>query len=357
MNIHAATRRYETWLGERLILVPADLESKHLQMENDAFRFLRATFYRWMELWRETSAELADAPIVLSVGDLHTENFGTWRDQEGRLVWGVNDFDEAFPLPWTHDLVRLATSAHLAIEESHLALSRGDACGSIMEGYAAALTRGGRPFVLAEEHGWLRKIALGKPRSPDRFWKKFGALPTYEGMVPPGATKALESVLPDANIPRRIAHRLAGMGSLGRQRFVALAEWRGGQLAREAKALAPSACVLDSAGPETMYNRELLESAIRAPDPFLHVVDGWVARRLAPDCARIELAELPVGSDQSRLLYAMGYETGNMHLATQDARKDVLRDLRARPARWLHVASKQMAKRVLIDWKAWKDGA
>jgi len=36
---------------------------------------------------------------VLAVGDLHVENFGTWRDAEGRLIWGVNDFDEAWRLP------------------------------------------------------------------------------------------------------------------------------------------------------------------------------------------------------------------------------------------------------------------
>jgi len=44
---------------------------------------------------------------VLAVGDLDLENFGTWCDSLGRLAWGINDFDEAFPLPYTHDLVRL----------------------------------------------------------------------------------------------------------------------------------------------------------------------------------------------------------------------------------------------------------
>jgi uncharacterized protein (DUF2252 family) len=58
--------------------------------------------------------EEAGAPEALAVGDLHVENFGTWRDIEGRLIWGINDFDEAWRLPYTHDLVRLATSALLA---------------------------------------------------------------------------------------------------------------------------------------------------------------------------------------------------------------------------------------------------
>jgi hypothetical protein len=51
--------------------------------------------------------ELADAPKVLAVGDIHLENFGTWRDADGRLVWGVNDYDEAADMPYTLDLLRL----------------------------------------------------------------------------------------------------------------------------------------------------------------------------------------------------------------------------------------------------------
>ena len=39
------------------------------------------------------------------VGDLHVENYGTWRDAEGRLVCGNNDFDETCPLPYTNDVV------------------------------------------------------------------------------------------------------------------------------------------------------------------------------------------------------------------------------------------------------------
>ena len=57
----------------------------------------------------------------LGVGDLHVENFGTWRDAESRLVWGINDFDEACCLPYTQDLVRLAASARFAVQEQYQA--------------------------------------------------------------------------------------------------------------------------------------------------------------------------------------------------------------------------------------------
>ena len=119
-------------------------------------------FYRWVERWPEVCAELTGAPQVLAVGDLHIENFGTWRDAEGRLVWGVNDFDEAGPLPYTNDLVRLATSAHLAIAANHLTLAPRDACVAILEGYAAGLASGGRPFILAERQRRLRAMVMSE---------------------------------------------------------------------------------------------------------------------------------------------------------------------------------------------------
>jgi uncharacterized protein (DUF2252 family) len=82
----------------------------------------------------QRSSSYVGAPTVLAIGDLHVENYGTWRDAEGRLVWGINDFDEAFPLPYTIDLVRLATSARLAIQPGHLSLTSAPACAAILEG-------------------------------------------------------------------------------------------------------------------------------------------------------------------------------------------------------------------------------
>ena len=87
MKFKKATKRYEAWLGERLSLIPADLTLKHSRMEEAPFPFLRATFYRWAQLWPEIRSNIAKAPRVLAVGDLHVENFGTWRDAEGRLIW------------------------------------------------------------------------------------------------------------------------------------------------------------------------------------------------------------------------------------------------------------------------------
>src|SRR5713226_6243198 len=122
MNIIAATRKYEQWLAQRTTIVTGDLKLKHEFMAAAAFAFLRATFYRWLQIWTEVCPEVSRAPRVLAVGDLHIENFGTWRDADGRLAWGINDFDEVSHMPYAIDLVRLAASALLAGESEHLAV-------------------------------------------------------------------------------------------------------------------------------------------------------------------------------------------------------------------------------------------
>jgi uncharacterized protein (DUF2252 family) len=90
MKIAKATASYENWLGRHLRLVADDLALKHESMRSGAFPFFRATYYRWAQTWADICGDAARAPKVLTVGDLHVENFGTWRDSEGRLIWGVN---------------------------------------------------------------------------------------------------------------------------------------------------------------------------------------------------------------------------------------------------------------------------
>src|SRR5262250_176327 len=166
MNVVKATRHYEEWLAHRTTIIKKDLRLKHANMKSAAFSFLRATFYRWAQLWPKACSDLAKGPRVLAVGDLHVENFGTWRDIEGRLIWGVNDFDEAYPLSYANDLVRLAVSAHLAAEAGHLPLKRDETCQAILAGYREGLQQEGKPFVLGEKHDGLRQIAEGKLRDP-----------------------------------------------------------------------------------------------------------------------------------------------------------------------------------------------
>jgi hypothetical protein len=347
VKIAKATAKYEAWLARRLRIIDPDLKFKHEQMRSAVFPFMRATYYRWAQIWAEVCGAAAQSPKVLAVGDLHVENFGTWRDVDGRLIWGINDFDETWRLPYTNDLIRLAASALLA--EMWCDAKAGIA--AILKGYLDALEAGGRPFVLAEHHTALRIMATARLREPEAYWQKLHALPELQEEVPAGATKAIARWMPEHGLHWRVVHRVAGLGSLGRQRFVAIADWHGGSIAREAKALAPSACwwAEEGSGTAPIHYQEILDRSVRCLDPFVHVRQKWIVRRLAPDCSRIELSQLPKERDELRLLHAMGWETANVHLGTAKPRV-LLADLKDRPTGWLLTAARQMEKAVRADF-------
>lgn len=355
MKFEKCTALYERWLASQLVIVQPDLEVKHQQMAAALFPFMRATFYRWAQIWPEVCGELARAPQVLSVGDLHVENFGTWRDSEGRLIWGINDFDEAWRLPYTNDLVRLAASARMAIAQNHLALDMQEASRAILDGYAESLAAGGRPFVLAEHHAALREMAVHRLKEVCSFWEKLDKCPPVKGKIPGGAAKGISRMLPEPDLSRRHVLRIAGLGSLGRQRFVALAEWHAGNIAREAKAVAPSACWWAGGckGPPVIRYQEILDTAVRCCDPYVRLKGKWIVRRLAPDCSRIELSALPKERDEIRLLHAMGFETANLHLGSRKGGA-ILADLQKRGGAWLAKAAGEMAKAVTADWEEWR---
>lgn len=106
-------------------------------------------------------------PKVASVGDAHVDNFGLWRDAEGRLVWGVSNYDEAAIIPYRIDLARLVTSAKLARPDGDSeALAE-----AAFDGYAAGLADP-RPWVLEQDHVWLRELFAATDAERLKFWTK-----------------------------------------------------------------------------------------------------------------------------------------------------------------------------------------
>ena len=86
MSFRSDNADFEAWLATQCDVVKSDIAYKHRRMKKSAFIFLRATYFRWARKIGDWCPELMDAPRVLSVGDLHLENFGTWRDADGRLA-------------------------------------------------------------------------------------------------------------------------------------------------------------------------------------------------------------------------------------------------------------------------------
>jgi hypothetical protein len=216
------------------------------------------------------------------------------------------------------------------------------------------LEDGGEPFVLAEKRPLLREIVTSRLRDPTLFWEQFAALPTIRP-VPAKVMLMLKQAMPERGLAFRAAHRLAGLGSRGRERFTAIADWRGGKIAREAKALLPSACAwAGGLSINEIYYSRILSNAVRTPDPFLVVKGGWVLRRLSPYCSRIELWQLPRGHDEEKLLRAMGRELANVHLGTRRAVAAVRRDVAQRKSKGLRQAAEVMTEATLKDWKEWR---
>jgi hypothetical protein len=349
-------------LRRRIKVVGSALTYKHERMRADPFLFFRATFYRWAQLWTEHSPKLAAGPEVFAVGDLHIENFGTWRDAEGRLVWGINDFDEAYPMAFTNDLVRVAVSALLATEASaHFQLKPGEICSQLIEGYRSQIERGGRPFVLMEANPKLRAMALQDLRQPTHFWARTESTVTpLKRGLPDSVRKALEKILPKGAVPHYcILKDPKGMGSLGRQRYLALLVWEGGKMAREAKSVVPSACLWakgkePGAGEGNPWLGKTVRSAVRCADPYYEVKRGWLVRRLAPDCSRIDIDELVHHEDIASLLFCMGQETANIHLGTPKARKRIREAWHHLPPDWLETTTHAMHKLSLRDWNRFR---
>jgi hypothetical protein len=355
MDILTATKDFEKWVSGHIDVVKSQFFDKHKLMAESPVQLLRGTFYRWTQLFPEVCPDLGKAPAVLAVGDLHIASFGTWRDGFGRLIWGIDDFDEAYPLPYVNDLVRLAVSAMLDASEGEIRVGLGNVVDVILDGYRTCLTEGGLPFVLEEKHKWLRKIALDCLDVPADFWKKMDALPATRANVPADARKAIEALLPAPQLPYRIVRRIAGVGSLGHPRYVAISDWQGGQIALEAKAAAPSACVWSHPGESSrIYYQLAVEQTIRCPDPFVRLSGKWLVRQLAPDSSPIEIETMSGQKDQDRLLHAMAWETANVHLGTAKAAARILADLNSRSGKWLRTAVKDMTKATIGDWKEWK---
>jgi uncharacterized protein (DUF2252 family) len=229
--------------------VPELLQRKFVAMAADPFAFLRATAglgHRSVDL-----AALPPVPVGWICGDLHLQNFGSFRGGNRLVYFDLNDFDEAARLPVCLDLLRLLGSIFTAApgigvtRPAALSLAR-----QTVEAYARALARG-KAFWLEREtavgpiNALLKQTARRKRRDllatrtqlegARRHMKIDGV--RYLAVAPNAAVRKqiaralaqMGSRFGDAAFfqLRDIAFRVAGMGSLGVQRYVALVQGKG----------------------------------------------------------------------------------------------------------------------------------
>lgn len=358
MKFQESMATYEDWLGRQLAgeLVEEDLKKKHKHMKDSAFVFLRATYWRWAELIPSACPELMNAPSVLGVGDIHVENYGTWRDEDGRLVWGVNDFDEAAEMPYVLDLVRLVASIYLGRVDQHLDLR--SICASVLQGYRAGLTAPA-PFVLDRQFGDMRQMLIPTEPERDHFWKKLetgGQDPAVPPRIPPPRfVEALSNAFPSSSTIVATRPRSAGTGSLGRPRWVATALWKGGPVVREAKAIVPSAWLRNFPDKDRVIEvSRLAGGEYRAADPWYALTQKNVlVRRLSPNSRKLEIETLADLLFKSSMLIAMGKELANVHLGTGAFAAAVNDDIQSRNKDWLFLAAERAVEFTNDEYSAW----
>ena len=94
---------------------PAAFRTKFRKMAADPFAFYRGSaclFYADVAGRPDPWADERTSRVWIQ-GDLHAENFGTYMDGDGVLIFDVNDFDEAYVGHFTWDVLRFAASLAL----------------------------------------------------------------------------------------------------------------------------------------------------------------------------------------------------------------------------------------------------
>jgi uncharacterized protein (DUF2252 family) len=103
--------------GDLMAQDPAAFRRKFRKMAASPFAFYRGSASLF---YADLTGDYADDSFldehtsrVWIHGDLHAENFGTYMNSSGQLVFNVNDFDEAYVGPFSWDLKRFAASVAL----------------------------------------------------------------------------------------------------------------------------------------------------------------------------------------------------------------------------------------------------
>ena len=225
---------------------PERLALKYRAMCRSPFGFFRGTAHLFWEDARAAHLSLPDGPPAWACGDLHLENFGSYRGSNRLAYFDLNDFDEAALGPATWELARLVTSLYVAAPS--LGLDRADAtelARCFLTAYQTALANGKALWIeRATARGMVRDLLLAvkgrsrgellesrtKWRNGREFLRTDGrhALPLPQGKRAATATLFARFVRTGFHGERfrllDIARRIAGTGSLGIHRYVLLVE-------------------------------------------------------------------------------------------------------------------------------------
>lgn len=303
---------------------PERLRRKFELLRQDPFTFFRGTchlFYRTLP----RDAMLAGAPAVLACGDLHLENFGTYKGDNRLVYFDLNDFDEAALAPCTLELVRFVASVLVAA--AHLKLSAPQAatlCRTFLAAYRAAIGDGKARWVeRSTADGMVKDLlhsleqrtrgeSLDKRTERTKSGRRLRIDDVHALAIAPSDRGRINAMLkrfaattdhPQFYRLLDVARRVAGNGSLGVERYVLLVEGKGSpddNYLLDLKLAVPSALapVVKLRQPQWASEAQRVVATQRivqaiSPARLRAVSDGgksYVLKELQPSADRLDLA-------------------------------------------------------------------
>lgn len=300
------------------------LALKYRAMRSGVFPFLRGTCHLFYEDWPHDK-QLDAAPLTWICGDLHLENFGSFKGDNRLTYFDLNDFDEAVLAPCTWEISRFLVSVLVAAET--LGVNHAQAnklCQQFLDAYITALADGKARWIeRSTSDGMIRSLLQSlKQRSRAELLASRTRVSGGKRMLRIDGKKTLKATDEDyAKVThfmaefastqadpaffkvRDVARRIAGTGSLGVERYVILIRGLGdvdGNQLLDLKRALPSA-LAPYLGPikqpewKTEAERVVaIQHRIQAISPaFLSAVsigqNPYVMRELLPNQDRLRL--------------------------------------------------------------------
>ncbi len=295
---------------------PQLVQLKYQAMRADAFAFYRGTCHLFYQDWPAQSY-LNATPLAWICGDLHWQNLGSYKGDNRLVYFNVNDFDEAVLAPCAWDLARLLVSFLISADVLRYKDTQMlKLCKYFLSIYRDELEKGHVRSIEAEKTTGIVHDLLFQVKKRDR--KDFldsrtrmiegGRKLVVDGKHALAASKAERKHVTDvveqwgsrqlnASFYRvlDVTKRIAGIGSLGVERYVVLVEGAGSpdqNYLLDLKAAAPSSLQPYLVSPQPRWNNDAERSVTiqrwqqGVPPALLAAVDlnrvWYVLRELQP---------------------------------------------------------------------------
>jgi uncharacterized protein (DUF2252 family) len=147
---------------------PSIVKQKYKRMARNPFRFFRGTCHLFFEDLAQSTAlpTLPPSPLAWICGDLHLENFGSFKADNQLVYFDLTDFDEGCLAPVAWEIARFVTSIVVAFNDFELSKAETErACQAFLTAYGKTLKKGKAIYVEPQTasgvvRDFLEKVSL-----------------------------------------------------------------------------------------------------------------------------------------------------------------------------------------------------